>query len=408
MKVMNNRRGLSTVVGAVFFVIIFTTAISFVTYDMNLLNNFTNAFVTKSQTDADANHEQFSISKVTINNNKFNITVQNTGNIPITIDRLWVQNKTDITWGTSKYVINQMVYPGNSLYNIGQSLQLYAKSTQGYDLKLVTMRGNVKEFFVNSVSQQPVFLQLFALPNSSPNNFNTTLLLGVTNNMTNGGTLSNIVPNMVVTNVTGLGKATLVSGPNPASYPLLNNGDVAFFRWDYTITGSSGYKVNFKTSLQNGYLYNNASQNVFITTASSTIPQINFTTGQLSGNGTGTPSPTLVMDGVYATLTPQGTGRVEATVSGFFKNNVLNNGCLLQIRESTVNMGSNGATVTGNLLGNAIKGNSTSLGNWVPFSRTVDVTGLTIGTKVFFDISFERTTGGTCVIQNVNWMLREI
>ena len=408
MKVMNNRRGLSTVVGAVFFVIIFTTAISFVTYDMNLLNNFTNAFVTKSQTDADANHEQFSISKVTINNNKFNITVQNTGNIPITIDRLWVQNKTDITWGTSKYVINQMVYPGNSLYNIGQSLQLYAKSTQGYDLKLVTMRGNVKEFFVNSVSQQPVFLQLFALPNSSPNNFNTTLLLGVTNNMTNGGTLSNIVPNMVVTNVTGIGKATLVSGPNPASYPLLNNGDVAFFRWDYTITGSSGYKVNFKTSLQNGYLYNNASQNVFITTASSTIPQINFTTGQLSGNGTGTPSPTLVMDGVYATLTPQGTGRVEATVSGFFKNNVLNNGCLLQIRESTVNMGSNGATVTGNLLGNTIKGNSTSLGNWVPFSRTVDVTGLTIGTKVFFDISFERTTGGTCVIQNVNWMLREI
>ena len=405
---MNNRRGLSTVVGAVFFVIIFTTAISFVTYDMNLLNNFTNAFVTKSQTDADANHEQFSISKVTINNNKFNITVQNTGNIPITIDRLWVQNKTDITWGTSKYVINQMVYPGNSLYNIGQSLPLYAKSTQGYDLKLVTMRGNVKEFFVNSVSQQPVFLQLFALPNSSPNNFNTTLLLGVTNNMTNGGTLSNIVPNMVVTNVTGIGKATLVSGPNPASYPLLNNGDVAFFRWDYTITGSSGYKVNFKTSLQNGYLYNNASQNVFITTASSTIPQINFTTGQLSGNGTGTPSPTLVMDGVYATLTPQGTGRVEATVSGFFKNNVLNNGCLLQVRESTANMGSNGATVTGNLLGNTIKGNSTSLGNWVPFSRTVDVTGLTIGTKVFFDISFERTTGGTCVIQNVNWMLREI
>src|SRR5579863_5137514 len=119
MNVMNSRRGISTVVGAVFFVIIFTTAITFVTYDMNLLNNFTSAFVSKSQSDADANHEQFSISAVKIANNKFNITVQNLGSIPITLDRLWVQNKTDITWGTSKYTINQIVYPGNSLSQIG-------------------------------------------------------------------------------------------------------------------------------------------------------------------------------------------------------------------------------------------------------------------------------------------------
>ncbi|MDR3781856.1 MAG: hypothetical protein P4K92_00895 [Candidatus Nitrosotalea sp.] len=139
-----NRRGISTVVGAVFFVIIFTTAVTFVTYDMNLINNFTDAFVTKSQSDADTNHEQFSVTKVTVDNNKFNITVQNSGNIPITINRLWVQNKTDITWGTSKYDINQVVYPGNSLTKIGQSIPLYAKSTQGYDLKLVTMRGNVR------------------------------------------------------------------------------------------------------------------------------------------------------------------------------------------------------------------------------------------------------------------------
>ena len=267
MNVMNSRRGISTVVGAVFFVIIFTTAITFVTYDMNLLNNFTSAFVSKSQSDADANHEQFSISAVKIANNKFNITVQNSGSIPITLDRLWVQNKTDITWGTSKYAINQIVYPGNSLSQIGQSLPLYAKPTQGYDIKLVTLRGNVKELYVNSVSQAPVYLQLFALPSTGSNNFIATLLLGVTNNMTNGGTLTNIVPNMVVNNVTGFGKASLISGPMPSSYPLLNNGAETFFQWNYNITGSSGYKVNFQTSLQNGYLYNNASQNVVLNSA---------------------------------------------------------------------------------------------------------------------------------------------
>jgi hypothetical protein len=267
MNGMNNRRGISTVVGAVFFVIIFTTAVTFVTYDMNLLNNFTSAFVTKSQSDADANHEEFSITKVTLANNKFNITVQNSGNIPITIDRLWVENKTDITWGTSKYNINQIVYPGNSLSEIGQSLPLYAKPTQGYDIKLVTMRGNVKEFFVNSASQAPVYLQLFALPSTISNNFITTLLLGVTNNMTNGGALTNIVPNMAVSNVTGFGKATLISGPTPSSYPLLNGGAETFFEWNYNINGTNGYTVNFKASLQNGYLYNNASQNVVLNTA---------------------------------------------------------------------------------------------------------------------------------------------
>ncbi|KFI21191.1 hypothetical protein, partial [Nitrosococcus oceani] len=110
------------------------------------------------QADADANHEEFSITKVTIDNNKFNITVQNSGSIPVSINRLWVQNKSDITWGTSKYDVNQVVYPGNSLSKIGQSIPLYAKPTQGYDLKLVTMRGNIKEFFVNSASQAPVYL----------------------------------------------------------------------------------------------------------------------------------------------------------------------------------------------------------------------------------------------------------
>ena len=50
---IKSRRGISTVVGAVFFVIIFTTTISYVTYDMNLLNNFSNAIIAKNQADSD-------------------------------------------------------------------------------------------------------------------------------------------------------------------------------------------------------------------------------------------------------------------------------------------------------------------------------------------------------------------
>ncbi|HZS74871.1 MAG TPA: hypothetical protein VFA69_10265 [Candidatus Nitrosotalea sp.] len=399
-----NRRGISTVVGAVFFIIIFTTAVTFVTYDMNLLNNFTDAFVTKSQADADANHEEFSVTKVTVNNNKFNITVQNSGNIPITISRMWVQNKTDVTWGTSKYDVSQVVYPGNSLYNIGQSIPLYVKSTQGYDLKLVTMRGNTKEFFVNSASQAPVYLQLFALPNSGPNNFNTTLLLGVTNNMTNGGALSNIQANMVVKNVTGFGKTTLISGPTPTSYPLLSVGDVTFFKWDYKINGTTGYKVNFQASLQNGYLFNNASQNVAVNTASILKPQINFTA---QTNRTGTSSLVGVMLGPGTAITPQTTGRILIQVSGYASQNTAGDGCVTGIRYGTGADPINAATLTGTLIGSNQKSTHSAATTKVPFAESVQVQNLAINTRVWVELSEAALTGGTCTINNVNWSVLE-
>ncbi|MGI0007283.1 MAG: hypothetical protein ACREAR_04725 [Nitrosotalea sp.] len=390
--------------GAVFFIIIFTTVVSFVTYDMNLLNNFTSAFVTKSQSDADANHEEFSITKVTVDKNKFNITVQNSGNIPITISRLWVQNKTDITWGTSKYDVDQTIYPGNSLSQIGQGLPLYAKSTQGYDLKLVTMRGNIKEFFVNSASQAPVYLQLFALPNSGLNNFNTTLLLGVTNNMTNGGALSNIQANMIVKNVTGFGRATLISGPVPTFYPLLNNGDLTFFKWDYKINGTNGYKVNFQTSLQNGYLYNNASQNVVVNTGSVIKPQINFTA---QANKTGTSSLVGVMLGQGTAITPQTTGRILIQVSGYTSQNTPPDGCITGIRYGTGSDPANAAVLTGTMIGSNQKSTHSAATTKIPFAESVQVTGLTINTRVWIELSEAALTGGTCTINNVNWSVLE-
>ncbi len=397
-----SRRGISTVVGAVFFIIIFTTAVTFVTYDMNLLNNFTDAFVTKSQSDADTNHEDFSITKVAVDNNKFNITIQNSGNMPITINRLWIQDKSNVALGVSKYDVNQIVYPGNSLTKVGQNIPLYINSTHGYDLKLVTMRGNVKEFFANSASQAPVYLQLFALTNSGPNNFNTTLLLGVTNNMTNGGALSNIQANMVVKNLTGFGKTTLISGPTPTSYPLLNSGDLTFFKWDYKINGTSGYKVNFQASLKNGYLYNNASQNVVVNTV--VKPQINFTNPANPANET---NGIGHMSNLLATITPQVTGRIEITVSGFTFHTAKNGTCNTDIRIGTSLIAPQG--ILGNTkVGVSINSTSPTANAKIPFANTVQISGL-IGTKEYIQIGKQAGgTSGTCAWRNLNISVKEI
>jgi len=138
----------------------------------------------------------------------------------------------------------------------------------------------------------------------------------------------------------------------------------------------------------------------------STVSATNATTGQLSGNGTGTSSASLVMDGVYATLTPANTGRITVTVSGGYKSSVTSDGCIIGIRQSTSSMGANGAAVAGSALGNNLHFLSAVGGDASGFSRTYDFTG-TVGTKYFFDLSFARITGGTCTLQDINWNLVE-
>jgi hypothetical protein len=133
-------------------------------------------------------------------------------------------------------------------------------------------------------------------------------------------------------------------------------------------------------------------------------PVYNYTS---PANKTATSSATLVMYGGYATLTPRYSTNATISVSGYLNNNVINDGCIVDLRTSSSNMGLNGVAVTGTKLGNNIKMISNpALGNQT-FSLSGVATGLTAGTKQFFDLSFARLTGGFCHIYNVNWLIRE-
>jgi len=263
-KELRDRKGISTVIGSVFFIIIFTSIASYVIYSMNQIDQFGVAVIGKGQDNINRNNEAFEITSVTKDNNKFNVTIQNTGQLPVNITRLWIQNKTDPTWPTTKFTINQIVAPGQTLTKIGENLPLTAKSSQAYDISLVTERGNTKEFLVNSASQKPLYLQLFVLPDKIPTGFDTTILFAVTNNMSNNGILTNFAPNLSVITPVGA-TTTLVSGPEPSTYPILQKGDTAYFKWVYNISGNSGQGINFTASLQNGYLGNSVSRNATIT-----------------------------------------------------------------------------------------------------------------------------------------------
>jgi hypothetical protein len=264
---MRTRRGLSTVVGMVFSIIALSTTVAYVSYSMNTLNNYNQAALVSSQQNINLANEKFQVASATIANNKFNITVVNTGNIPINFTKIWVQNTTGVDWVHSYVPSNNMVTPGGILKNIGQNIPVSALPTKSYSIKLVTSRGNNLLFFINSVNQQQLDVKLQTSPPTVSNQFDTTVLMSVTNNSTNVATISNLQPQQLTVDTSSCSltcTAILVSGPTPTSYPILQPGETVTFRWEYQITGSDTNTIQFTTGILNGGSPNTAVANVVV------------------------------------------------------------------------------------------------------------------------------------------------
>jgi len=243
------RRGLSTVVGAVFAIIALTSTVTYVSYSMGVLDNYNQSVLSKYQQTIEMNKESFQISNVGITSSKLNITITNTGSLPINFTKIWIQNTTDNDWVRSYVSTNTLVGAGATLKNIGQNIPLNVKSTQSYHIKLVTSRGNTQEFSMNSAGQAPLQLQLFTIPSTVPSGFTSTIMFAVTNNMSNNAILTNIQPSLSA-NPSSL---STCSNSEPASYYTLRFGNTAYFQWTCTITGNAGDSVVFTAQIQNGY-----------------------------------------------------------------------------------------------------------------------------------------------------------
>ena len=264
---MVKRRGLTSVVGAVFAIIAIITAIGYVTYSMNLLEKFNQSVLVRTEESIDRGKEEFDIVKANVMNDKLNITVQNTASLPVHITRLWIENTT-VSDSVFKYNIDEVVPPGRTLRNIGQNIAFNVDDSDSYYIKLVTERGNSQQFTLNSASSAPLNIQLLALPPTVPSEFKTQLVMTVTNNGT--GTLTNLVP---VLNPVGSPTATCTPDlVSPSSYDTLAPGSTAVFSWAVKVTGTQDAQTcTYRAQLQNGYPNNFAQAtitNTIVTLAS--------------------------------------------------------------------------------------------------------------------------------------------
>ena len=246
---MTKRRGLTSVVGAVFAIIAIITALGYVTYSMNLLEKFNQSVLVRTEESIDRGKEDFDVVRVSVVNDKLNITVQNSESLPVHLTRLWAENMT-ASDAVFKYDIDEVVSSGRTVTDIGQNIAFNVDNADSYNIKLVTERGNSQQFTLNSASSAPLNIQLLAIPPTVPSGFKTQLVMTVTNN--GSGILTNLVPVL-----SPVGSPTATCTPDPVSqsnYDTLAPGSTAIFSWAVKVTGTKDAQTcKYRAQLQNGY-----------------------------------------------------------------------------------------------------------------------------------------------------------
>ncbi len=123
-------------------------------------------------------------------------------------------------------------------------------------------------------------------------------------------------------------------------------------------------------------------------------------------NPTGTTSTTGLMMGLAGAITPALTGRLMITISGDIVNSTGSDGGKVQIYYGTGTAPVNGVALTGNAIGTVVRAIAGTV--TVPFSVQAIVTGLSVATAYWLDLSLAAITGGTASIADVSISVIEI
>ena len=115
------------------------------------------------------------------------------------------------------------------------------------------------------------------------------------------------------------------------------------------------------------------------------------------------------MMGLAGSITPLYTGNVLILISGDLTSSIAADGGQVQIRYGTGTAPSNGATITGTALGGLVTLSTpgTAAAKF-PFALNAIVTGLTIGTVYWIDISCTAVTGGTATPADISLSAYEL
>ena len=116
----------------------------------------------------------------------------------------------------------------------------------------------------------------------------------------------------------------------------------------------------------------------------------------------GTTDTTGKMMGLAGSITPTFSGSVLLIVSGDVTNDTITDGAKVQLSYGTGTAPANGDAIGGTQCGGRPSYDAAGAADRVPFSVNCVVTGLTLTTTYWIDLTLAAITGGTASVSNVS------
>lgn len=241
---VKSRRGISSVVGALIFTVLMIAGFSAMSLALDSQTDIVNTQRVVADTELKKQQEQFGIIVYTDANNILNVLVDNNGQNPVEISRIWITNKTLPTQPVTPFSVNSndAFIPTGFTSNVLSTQPLYI-SPDTYDVKVISTLGTVRTAELSDgISFNGLRAELITDPPDVIVGQNVTVAMLVTN--TGSETIYNVRPNTLNFISTGTGHVVSSSSHVP-TFVDLNGGASVMFSWDYQVDGGSGDQITF-------------------------------------------------------------------------------------------------------------------------------------------------------------------
>lgn len=287
-----NRRGLSSVVGALFFTVLMIAGFSVLSLALDAQTDIVTTQRIVSDIEIKKQQETFSVFASTDANDILNVSINNQGQNPVEITSVWIINKTLSDEPVKRFPINydDAFVPPGFVSNV-VSTQTLEMIPDTYDIKVVSTFGTIKtvEMDNNGGSTSDLRVELFTDPPDPVIGKNVTVALMVTNTGLID-TINNVQPYNF--DFAAPGGVVVTPDPllDPPSTPVsanLNPGASVMFTWDFQVSGDSGDELTFSSAATGDGLG-----------SSNTASDISLL--RLAGEGGSPPDPDIVNDELLA------------------------------------------------------------------------------------------------------------
>jgi hypothetical protein len=144
MKYCGNRKGVTSVIGTLFFLAILVLSLASLLYIITQIGIYNLSVIEMSRFDWERMQEKLVVKTLWINisapYSRVNITIENQGTIPLEVDQLWIINRTDNIH--KMFQLNPAIYLKPQEGKTGVGIDYTIDTGKNYTFMLVTRRGN--------------------------------------------------------------------------------------------------------------------------------------------------------------------------------------------------------------------------------------------------------------------------